>query len=978
MAETLGEFDSEQTVSEKIPDTELEPLPSPPAGDVFGVADFSGGETLTERVMESDRAKMAQLSGYHADRGYLKPENMVSRLSGASSNISGTTPEQTPIAFVWGGATRVIVRDANKKPRAFDTGGTTWTAAGAAGEAIDIITESMPARFGPHVIYCTGGADAKMMTYEPDSGGTKVKPLSFKAPTDYDVDEAPVITQANSPFSQLFSDATSWAAVGTGCTIDTATDTAQMHVSSTTPASHQCHTIDLGAGGVSPTGKVYFVIDVAIHDDPQEYTKTGKFINNSDMLASGYILKFWDDRNCAGNLIAVFSIPRLVPRSLYHRCVFHIGTQTTAILGVSLETAAFFAPPASGNTYTVQVWSQTLTEHWYQKSNLLAPAVTVEDAPWVSNLPPDGDAVDTSSQTSATILQTFDDSLEVASFDQTVPQFRYAYVHLGKNNLGESTYKHMISNPSEQNSYVMADPWREQTVTITPPGASTVNDDYADYFTHFLDYRQIHNGIVWGAWQFVKAIAKDGENAVAWIDKWHACTMADTGDYVDDDGGNHGLVIGEAIKFSGATGGVDPDTTYYASAISVSADTTRFQFAKKRGGGAFAVTADGSNSYRVVNHEDILPEINTYLVPALMETNHDYAASARYACVWNGRVVAACLDRDHTNSEWDRPTAIIISNQDDTDERSLTDLSGITSFPTTSTSDSLPTDGTELDGYAVTGSVVRGLLPRQDELYVFLEDEFFILSGDSPATFRLRRVDAIGCKSAKTIADCRRRMIWHDGNHFYKYEGGYAEPISIDEIDSSLITWTADHNAVYLPDKYLFFCYYDSEWTVLTYDLRKKYWRKRPSDAYGVVGICTESDVGAVYGVTTGGHAVSLYGSTTTDFGATDNIAVRDPHTQYIRIAPPGQMRDIDEFVVEMVTTTWVEAVNITGTVRVKGRLSASQPISFTTASTKAQYRGGLNLTGDSVKIELQNSGSNPPDILFMGVHCPPGEATQS
>lgn len=70
-----------------------------------------------------------------------------------------------------------------------------------------------------------------------------------------------------------------------------------------------------------------------------------------------------------------------------------------------------------------------------------------------------------------------------------------------------------------------------------------------------------------------------------------ACTVQNTGDTVTKT--THGLVNGDGVIFGSVTGGVEANVSYFV----ISAATSTFQVSQSRGGTAYAITADGSNTY---------------------------------------------------------------------------------------------------------------------------------------------------------------------------------------------------------------------------------------------------------------------------------------------------------------------------------------------------------------------------------------------
>lgn len=114
---------------------------------------------------------------------------------------------------------------------------------------------------------------------------------------------------------------------------------------------------------------------------------------------------------------------------------------------------------------------------------------------------------------SAHILQKF--SLAGTDRKPGDPKTRYCYIHGAKNMLSNPLWKLQLSNPSDPSAPdTFADPWRTNTITITPPDndfSANVIDEYGDYAPWVFVYRQVYNGtlladntpIGWGAWTFM-------------------------------------------------------------------------------------------------------------------------------------------------------------------------------------------------------------------------------------------------------------------------------------------------------------------------------------------------------------------------------------------------------------------------------------------------------------------------------------------
>jgi hypothetical protein len=338
-----------------------------------------------------------------------------------------------------------------------------------------------------------------------------------------------------------------------------------------------------------------------------------------------------------------------------------------------------------------------------------------------------------------------------------------------------------------------------------------------------------------------------------------------------------------------------------------------------------------------------------------MEITNDYLGSGRYAMVSGHRVYAGCLDWDEETGCWQRPTAIAVSGYD-----------RHWAFPTTSDEDSLATDGCELDGYAVNGTEIRGMIARGDDKFVFLDNEFFLLRGEDPISgWRFERLDGVGCVSARTLADCRSTFIWHDGRQFYAFSGGLAKPISRFAVDSSIIDWSKPHNAVYHGDRYIFYCTgTDGVHRLMSYDLVSGAWRVRESPSLELSGICTNGAGGPVYGVTAGGEAVDIMGSTAGDGQA---AAVRDVWTKYLVIADP-QTDVLVRAAVFEIETEAPDGVNIDLTFNTQGLRNGTLTKTLHVTPERTRQRVGLNLQCNAIQVRISYTGENPPTIYSIGL----------
>jgi hypothetical protein len=351
---------------------------------------------------------------------------------------------------------------------------------------------------------------------------------------------------------------------------------------------------------------------------------------------------------------------------------------------------------------------------------------------------------------------------------------------------------------------------------------------------------------------------------------------------------------------------------------------------------------------------DADPLIGQVSVPSVREEAFDYASPARYVATVGRRVAGGCLDYDALNQVWKRKTAIEIS----TYEKPW-------AFPTTSDQNSPSSQGGELDNYAQTGSELRGLLGRDDHWVVFLDNEVFVLLGDSPSTWNPVRRGPVGCKSNRSVADCGVAVIWHAGDHFYRMDAGMPVQISEGIIDSTLIDWDSAHSARYAAQRYRFHCKYDGEWSVLTYHVEKRSWRIRPSDGYELVGICAPDASGDVYGVTPDGHAVSLF-SADEDYGADSTL--REAKTGHMVVAPPNVDVHIPASAFEIICED-ANLVTLAVTIDTYGKKRQSQSRELLVNNAATSYIVKWDgISGNAAAVGISCTDPRCPEIDFLGV----------
>jgi len=889
----------------------------------IGKDNFAGGETRRERVPAGEAAAMARLSGYDPSDGSLQPEGLVADLT--TGEPLGDVAEQTPFAFQADGETEVLARDAEGYVHRFCDGA--WGA--AEGEAMAGPAESVPIRLGKQVILLTTGNRPGLMVFEPGSPGTKTRPLSLRSPDDYVSGTKPTVTASDFPGVKLFDceTGTAWGSPGTGCTINNdLTDAVSVTMGSTSTAEQACMKKNLGSG-VEASNAKYLVLDVMVENDPQAHAESGsRFINLNTFgglwLTTQGPPKTWE----YGVLLTA-------------RAKFWEARQRWLQQQLTADAAGVTALSPSG--YELVLYSEPDCPADKVIKRLSLPAILPLGQ--VTRL------VFHLGTLSATTLKSI---ALVTSDCYTPPPAGRTWVATLYSGAFEAEWEftgnYLLPAAAWEKS-----PW---TFYLPPDGtggtAVVVLQQFSPSLTDFLPpppkvrYCYCLAGRdVLGELDYAFMVSNPSDpSELATADPWHTYTVeialpddgahtpvSEYGDYV-----THALVYRQ--RYDGTT------DTYGI-----------WEFVQ-------AVPLASEMSYHDEG-EDADAIVEGVTVPYELEVANDFASSARYVARSQGRVWAAGLDWDEEEGRWRRPTAIMVSSEGKP-----------WAFPTTvEEGTSLVTDGTELDGYAQTGSEVRGLLARNDLVLVFLDNEFFVVRGNTPlgSGYQFVRADAVGCISARTLADARAMVIWHSGAHFYAYAGGLAQPVSRGRIDASKIAWDQPHNAVFWQEKYLFFCHFDGAPTVITYDLATGGWRTRSSAAYDFAGICTSGDGDAVYGVTREGRCVSLYGGSE-DAGAA--APVREVHTQYWPVSAPGRDVQVARACLEVVTDS-ANGETLSLTLRAQGRSCGAAERTLVVTKHRTYYEVPVNLHADAIKLELSYTGTNPPVIQFLGFAPDPAAA---
>ena len=624
--------------------------------------------------------------------------------------------------------------------------------------------------------------------------------------------------------------------------------------------------------------------------------------------------------------------------------------------GSAISTQTF---PGSG------YYSENLSSSWRLKRESFTPpagthhatlTIETEGSLWMRVNIDDVSITHANTMTQGNAVILMSQSLEGTDLNPEPHLVEYCYAYAVRDKRSTDQWRWALSNPSKaQDTRLVADPWTSFSLSASKLGgriaSATVNAGGTGYAAGDLltvagvqdalvEVTGVNSGVV-TAVEVIRAGSGliDSSTYNTGIATTHqtgsgndACTLDLVCEDATDEYGDYlQYVLFYRRLYNGAVGYWGDWTYIGAAAWSDSA--------------AMTLTDAGLDADPVVDLRD---------VPEVLEISNTIADSARYVVSSKGRVYSACLGWDPENQQWMRPTAIQVSSYDKP-----------WAHPTLVTDWTLTTDGTELDGYTASGSVVRGLAVLDEDVLVFLDNEFFHCRGEDPvAGWRFIARQSVACKSNRAIATSARAAFWHDGANFVRYAGGVAAPVSRFLVDSTLIDWTQPHSATYWQDSYVFHCVYDGEWALLIFDTRSEAWRIRRSSELECVGICADTET--VYGITPGGHLVSLFGSDNAD--GTDSGPVREMWMRYMRVSPPGYDAQVCQVVLDIVGTPG-EVVELTATGI--GAKTVVQERELVLVANKTRYQVGINLKAEFVELQLTYAGTTPPEsIHFAGFDC--------
>ena len=991
------------------------------AGDrvVFGstVGNVTAGQTYyVQSVFNSAAFYISETSGGAA----------LDLTTSGASTVWGEMPPQVPVIYRSQNGSWMIARDHRNRLWRCNLSTGVWSQGyHMPSESYDVPDNSVPIKVGPLVVFPTQGADATLLAWEPehayyanpDVALRSTRPLSLKSPLDYDDDTAPQVcgfglssrqtctmnTGANSvtatahklsvgqrvaferttggvsitvvyhvvtvadantfqfstteagavftvtasgsnafygyPSRQLFN----MVAAGEGWTVAAgaagvstsgpSNDAQSLTFATGCPANQKSFIKSLGASGIDLStacrgaAAKYLSLDIVLkyvlEDPTTAIVARGPFLDTiyrrilgvetatptmvtKEVYASGFELALYSDVGCTVE-IARYAIPGITTDGKVNRIMFHLGTLSgTVIRGLAILTASYFVAPTGGSA-TYDLW--LYSEAWNEEWSHQGNHLlpaAVNDESPWYDLLPP----DPGALTAGTAQPTSAVILE------TFPQAADSYDDFTPDHPRVRFRYCFRGQDSESLTYYHT--------MISNPSAET-------------------SAYMHDAWRYFYIILPGyilPENAA--------------GDDVFDEYG--GSYVDSALFYRSIYDGLDDDAD--TGAVGVWSDYGLFGWDSLVESALSGGAPTGDFVHMAYTGTQASPIPDGY--PAVLATNRDYADSARYCAVADARIYAFGLTYDNTNSIWGRPLRGQVSN-----------FADFAAFPTTPSEDYIETDGEELGEFAPQSYEVRALLAKDETKYLFTDNGFYELVGrDAAGGWQFLRRDAIGCNSAKTVADCRSVIIWHNGLDFYAHDGSRSLPISQGILDPSLFDFTRSHGATYWRDRYVFFAYYNdpdrsTPWCLFLYDPRFGSWRRRHNLSYGFAGIAADSSGENVYALTNRGEVVNVFGGTP-DYGG-DTIYTID--TRYMEW-PDGGEHHTDHLLLEVITDQTSDTLEFD--FYSQGRLNMSDLAkSLTIGSARTKYGAGdlaVNLIGDAVRIVMRYTGTHPPEIHLLAL----------
>lgn len=331
-------------------------------------------------------------------------------------------------------------------------------------------------------------------------------------------------------------------------------------------------------------------------------------------------------------------------------------------------------------------------------------------------------------------------------------------------------------------------------------------------------------------------------------------------------------------------------------------------------------------------------------IPYVMERNNDYAFPAAHVAMDNNRIYAGRLE--NIDDVWQRNTTLQISS-----------YGKFNAFPTTTDSDSPPSDGGEVEGFASKSSVINAIYSMSGVKFLFGDREVYGITGDNSSDgWSVKPIDMVGCVTERLVSGCRTSVVWYDGNDFFASNGAEAQNISKTQLKSGALDTSYSCGATYVNNKYVAYGKYDGQWALLEFDFNLGSWLVHFDPGYQLTGIGATTD--KLYGVSSTGQLMDIYGQL-------HSSDVRVICTPFIACGGPDADTTVRELLLEASLETGT--CDVVVQVDTLGAVKTTSQRTIHVDATKSRYHTNINVDANSVKILASIQGAVCPDIMFIG-----------
>lgn len=532
-------------------------------------------------------------------------------------------------------------------------------------------------------------------------------------------------------------------------------------------------------------------------------------------------------------------------------------------------------------------------------------------------------------QGTTVLLQTMSEGGE--DRDPAPHMVEYAYAHCTRDTLGPK-FNYEYSNTSNFTAPVVADPWSKPSISIAPPngpgGIASANVDPLSGGAGYTVGQQIVVPSGTGGVLEVTGVSSGAVTALSVLfagDGYSGMTFTDEGGAVITITSNGNTVVDDYATYT-INGEVTPYLVGYLIYL-------------RKTDGLGVTTAPTLESF--ISSDGRTGSISD-LFPTIPYTYNDYASPAKHLMVADGRLYAAHLD--YSAGMWIRPAYIEVSAY----RRPY-------SFATTNGVDSLPTDGTELGDFTVTGNEITALAMRNATKLVFLDNEYFEMEGDSVSQgWRFGRRGSIGCKTF-TPADCNSTLVWCDGRNFWGLTLDGAASISRERISPELINWDTHYNAIAFGDRYMMCCEYAGTRCILILDTVRMAWRIFTAIPSASRYICSD------------GNTVRIAaGSNVWQLSRTPATLTRTIKTSPLIVAPDGYDAHVNRLSIDVDTTATVSLNVSVSAIGIKNSTTSVHTLTFTTGECRRWV--GLDVNAHSVVVTITSNTNVSHKIVSIAL----------